>query len=181
MQAWLKKRFLSKELLKHFNGRIANWHDCLGRRLIKEEQMSLYDYVEVNDIFGNLMDHFKSGKKLKQVISNLVYAELFKSDGPIRELLLFSPTKTNAFKPFLFILATILSPPGTKLTTYQSECYCVVVDKKRNIVFDNDLYFASVKEWCECDDCNCQCCSIYKALDRVQWTPRIIDVGGLQG
>ena len=139
VKAGLKKNYLSKDLVKQFNLRLANWYNSIGKRLIKEDRMSLF---EAEYMYGrNLMSEFKSGRKIVQIILKSIDKVLYKTDGPLRELLLFAPTKTNAFKPFLYKLAEILSPPGTKLTAYDSDIYSVVVDEERNIVFDNFLYF----------------------------------------
>ena len=139
VKAGLKKNYLSKDRVKEYNERIANWYNSIGKRLIKESRMSLF---EAEFIFGrNLMNEYQSGHRLVQVLVKNINDELFSCNGPLRELLLFAPTKTNAFKPFLHALAEKLSPPGTKLTVYDGDDYCVVIDEEKNIVFDNFLYF----------------------------------------
>ena len=107
------------------------------------------------------MSTFESGRKLRQVILKSIDKELFKPSGALRELLLFAPTKTNAFKPFLYKLAEMLSPFDAELTVYETETYCIVVDETRNIVFDNFFYFNPNY----CTNSFCDNCGIYEALD----------------
>ena len=158
VKAGLKKNFLSKDIVKQCNGRIANWYASIGKRLIKEDRISILEAELMHGI--NLMSVFESGRKLRQLLLKSIDKELFKSNGALKELLLFAPKKTNAFKPFLYKLAEMLSPFDTKLTVYESETYSVVVDEKRNIVFDNFLYFNPNS----CNNPFCDCCGIYEAL-----------------
>ena len=142
----LSNKYLPKESIQEYNNRIAHWYNAIGKRLIKEEGISLLDAEDTYE--RDLMDEKGSGRKLMQIITISSDRELLKiinnASSPMREMLLCAPTKANAFTPFNYKLAELLSPVGTKLSTYANEYFSIVIDEERNIVYDNFAYFSGV-------------------------------------
>mmetsp|Transcript_12983 Transcript_12983/g.15848 ORF Transcript_12983/g.15848 Transcript_12983/m.15848 type:complete len:139 (-) Transcript_12983:1123-1539(-) len=74
-------------------------------------------------------------------ITQAAEAFLYAKNGPIREILLCTVDVSYAFMPLNYILAKLVSPEDAELKICVGKDYSVVVDERRNIVFDNDYYF----------------------------------------
>jgi len=77
-------------------------------------------------------------------ITQAAEAFLYAKNGPIREILLCTAGNSYAFMPLNYILAKLVSPKDTELKICVGKEYSVVVDKRRNIVFDNYWYFLGI-------------------------------------
>jgi len=69
---------------------------------------------------------------------------LYDKNGPIKDILLCTMGSSYTFIPLNYILAKRVSPEDTELKVYVGNEYSVVVDERRNIVFDNFWYFCGI-------------------------------------
>mmetsp|Transcript_12776 Transcript_12776/g.19151 ORF Transcript_12776/g.19151 Transcript_12776/m.19151 type:complete len:215 (-) Transcript_12776:172-816(-) len=69
---------------------------------------------------------------------------LYDKNGPIKDRLLCTMGSSYTFMPLNYILAKRVSPEDTELKVYVGNEYSVVVDERRNIVFDNFWYFCGI-------------------------------------
>lgn len=106
------------------------------------EEMEEMRIEMTNKIFDIINDgEDDEGLTRVQKITESAEAVLYKKDGPLREIFLCTPTHSCAFMPLNYALAELLSPEDTELKAYASDRYSVMVDERRNIVFDNCSYF----------------------------------------
>lgn len=157
--------YLPHALVQRMNGRVANWFRTRGELLLSDEYDPEYhaemwvaeeldseetinedEYAEIME--DKMTDHLyemihddASGRELLRDIGKTSEAFLYKKDSPLRETLLCTLGSSYAFMPLNYTLAKLLSPADTKLKVFASDEYSVVVDERRDIVFDNFWYF----------------------------------------
>lgn len=111
-----------------------------------EVHYSEEDAIEmIDDMVDSHYDLYDDEEATDQ-ISQATEAILYAKDGPgsVRDVLLCTMGGCFSFLPLNYILAKMLSPKDAQLKIHESGIYCVVVDERRNIVFDNNWYFINV-------------------------------------
>ena len=96
-----------------------------------------------DDMLQTLTDNVFVSDAASQ-ITQAAEAFLYAKNGPIREILLCTQGNSYAFMPLNYILAKLVPPKDAELKICVGKDYSVVVDERRNIVFDNNWYFLGV-------------------------------------
>lgn len=171
-QEALMKKFLNREQVRELNGLVADWFKASGESLLLLEEYNSDRLAEelvakelksggrlneeghctsivnaIADHVYSMMDEDESGHEFLESFRNASEAALYHKDSPIRATLLCTLTNCFAFLPLNHILAKLLSPEDAELKEYENHTFCgysVVVDEKRNIVFDNNWYFLGI-------------------------------------
>mmetsp|Transcript_12775 Transcript_12775/g.19150 ORF Transcript_12775/g.19150 Transcript_12775/m.19150 type:complete len:275 (-) Transcript_12775:172-996(-) len=155
----LMKRYLSPLQVKELNGMIADHMQTTGETSLTKEYNPKKLAMEImisSEVFEFEEDEYKK-YKVDEMVDSLyedVYQSgpgtqaaekvLYDKNGPIKDRLLCTMGSSYTFMPLNYILAKRVSPEDTELKVYVGNEYSVVVDERRNIVFDNFWYFCGI-------------------------------------
>jgi hypothetical protein len=162
------REFLPRDHVREMNSRVADWFLAHSEKMtscdpvgtveewvaeglnsesgviINEDECAAWADEIVEDLTDGFYEIIHDGDSGEELLSNIGKASeavLYNKDSPLRATLLCTLTNSYAFMPLNYVLAKLLSPEDAKLKILASNWYSVVIDEKRNIVFDNFWYF----------------------------------------
>jgi len=155
----LMKRYLSPLQVKELNGMIADHMQTTGETSLTKEYnpkklaMEIMISSEVYEFEEDEYEKYKVDEMVDSLYEDVYQSGpgtqaaekvLYDKNGPIKDRLLCTMGSSYTFMPLNYILAKRVSPEDTELKVYVGNEYSVVVDERRNIVFDNFWYFCGI-------------------------------------